>query len=36
MTDIYITDGVAPDPIIPVEFRHLPVNRIITDEDLVP
>ncbi len=33
---IYITDGVAPDPIIPPEYRQLPVTWIITDDDLIP
>ncbi|MDE7414497.1 MAG: hypothetical protein K2N05_12030 [Muribaculaceae bacterium] len=33
---IYITDGIAPDPEIPVEYRSLPVTWIITDDDLIP
>ena len=33
---IYITDGCAPDPEIPAEYRHLPVTWIITDDDLIP
>lgn len=33
---IYITDGMAPAPVIPSQFRHLPVTWIITDDDLVP
>ncbi len=33
---IYITDGVAPDPEIPPEYRKLPVTWIITDDDLIP
>lgn len=34
---IYITDGLAPDPIIPAELRRqLPVTWIITDDDLIP
>lgn len=33
---IYITDGIAPDPVIPAEYRRLPVTWIITDDDLIP
>ena len=33
---IYITDGVAPDPVIPAEYSRLPVTWIITDDDLIP
>ena len=33
---IYITDGYAPDPKIPPEYRSLPVTWIITDDDLIP
>lgn len=33
---IYITDGIAPDPVIPKEFSRLPVTWIITDDDLIP
>lgn len=33
---IYITDGIAPNPKIPPEYRHLPVTWIITDNDLIP
>lgn len=33
---IYITDGCAPDPVIPAEYRSLPVTWIITDDDLIP
>lgn len=33
---IYITDGMAPDPKIPAEYRRLPVTWIITDDDLIP
>lgn len=33
---IYITDGIAPNPKIPVEFHKLPVTWIITDDDLIP
>lgn len=33
---IYITDGEAPDPVIPPEHRHLPVTWFITDDDLIP
>lgn len=33
---IYITDGIAPDPKIPPEYRHLPVTWVITDDDLIP
>ena len=33
---IYITDGCAPDPVIPAECQRLPVTWIITDDDLIP
>ncbi len=33
---IYITDGIAPNPVIPKEFRKLPVTWIITDDDIIP
>lgn len=33
---IYVTDGCAPDPVIPAEYRRLPVTWIITDDDLIP
>lgn len=33
---IYITDGIAPDPVVSPEFRKLPVTWIITDDDLIP
>ncbi len=33
---IYITDGIAPNPVIPKKFSKLPVTWIITDEDLIP
>ena len=33
---IYITDGYAPPPVIPLQYRRLPVTWIITDKDLIP
>lgn len=33
---IYITDGIAPDPVVSPEFKNLPVTWIITDDDLIP
>lgn len=33
---IYITDGIAPDPEVPVEFRQRTVAWIIVEDDLSP
>ncbi len=33
---IYITDGLAPAPKIPPEYRRLPVTWLITKDDLTP
>ena len=33
---IYITDGEAPNPKIPTQYKNLPVTWIITDDDLIP